>query len=682
MLRLVIAFKDKRRGVPLVKLWQRLFIGTAALALLATFVPGGVAPLVPHSARASSEVVSLAEIKATLGLTDLGISDETLEELLSYPADQNVTIRQLAEAVTVEARYAELLDGRKIKAALGLVEAAGAISSFISTYSQVGQIMLAVAGTSSSWLGIVGQMLQYGVLIPSIIEAVETQQIARIIASYVSVATVAKDAEAWEMIRTIFGNTWFYEREDALYTMAQHAWEARYHQQEIRDAARLLGIEIGDRVNTYLAYRSGQYTAAATTSVTGVIVMNEGEYSICEVVLVHDRLWPLSDEVSETVPEIAPGGNALMAFVPGVEKIDYLEFKVLGAIARVDPLQLSPALPIISTLTTSAFGNYAPREIAFDGSHSLPREKILGYEWDFGDNSERQLSENATHTYQLPGIYSVTLTVSTSGGSATATKTVTVLNPVSASFNVSPQDGPTATLFQFDASASATLAGNIVSYLWDFGGGSPQSDNVTAVHQFAEEGYKSVILTVTNNYGAFARANKTVFVGSEKPTYGSGATAVGADAVWQRDLSNPNIYTTLYYLYDSFAVGADVLWLTGLSNPSINTTASHIYDSFTVGADVLWLTGLSSPSINTTASHIYDSFTVSADAVWKRPLEMEQVAPGDANGDGEVNAVDITKVERIIAGLDVSTPGADANQDGNIDALDITKVERLIVGLV
>jgi hypothetical protein len=55
--------------------------------------------------------------------------------------------------------------------------------------------------------------------------------------------------------------------------------------------------------------------------------------------------------------------------------------------------------------------------------------------------------------------------------------------------------------------------------------------------------------------------------------------------------------------------------------------------------------------------------------------------PGDANGDGSVNALDITKVERIIAGLDAQTPGADANQDGNINALDITKVERIIAGL-
>jgi len=62
-------------------------------------------------------------------------------------------------------------------------------------------------------------------------------------------------------------------------------------------------------------------------------------------------------------------------------------------------------------------------------------------------------------------------------------------------------------------------------------------------------------------------------------------------------------------------------------------------------------------------------------------VDVTSVIPGDANGDGNVNALDITKVERIIAGLDAETPGADANQDGNINALDITKIERIIAGL-
>jgi len=46
-----------------------------------------------------------------------------------------------------------------------------------------------------------------------------------------------------------------------------------------------------------------------------------------------------------------------------------------------------------------------------------------------------------------------------------------------------------------------------------------------------------------------------------------------------------------------------------------------------------------------------------------------------------VNALDITKTERIVVGLDAETSGADANGDGVVNALDVTKIELIIMGL-
>ena len=47
-----------------------------------------------------------------------------------------------------------------------------------------------------------------------------------------------------------------------------------------------------------------------------------------------------------------------------------------------------------------------------------------------------------------------------------------------------------------------------------------------------------------------------------------------------------------------------------------------------------------------------------------------------------MDTADITKVERIIVGLDGSTSGADANSDGAVNSADITTIERMIAGLV
>ena len=52
---------------------------------------------------------------------------------------------------------------------------------------------------------------------------------------------------------------------------------------------------------------------------------------------------------------------------------------------------------------------------------------------------------------------------------------------------------------------------------------------------------------------------------------------------------------------------------------------------------------------------------------------------GDANGDGMVNAADISTLERIIVGLEGATLSADATQDGSVNTADITKAEAIVI---
>lgn len=54
---------------------------------------------------------------------------------------------------------------------------------------------------------------------------------------------------------------------------------------------------------------------------------------------------------------------------------------------------------------------------------------------------------------------------------------------------------------------------------------------------------------------------------------------------------------------------------------------------------------------------------------------------GDVNGDGNISALDIIKIQRIIVGLDINDVRADVNGDGQVTALDIIKIQRHIVGL-
>lgn len=63
------------------------------------------------------------------------------------------------------------------------------------------------------------------------------------------------------------------------------------------------------------------------------------------------------------------------------------------------------------------------------------------------------------------------------------------------------------------------------------------------------------------------------------------------------------------------------------------------------------------------------------------PDGVQYFIPGDANEDGVIDMSDVTKVERIILGLDEPTRGADCNQDGVIDMADVTCIERIILGI-
>jgi hypothetical protein len=75
------------------------------------------------------------------------------------------------------------------------------------------------------------------------------------------------------------------------------------------------------------------------------------------------------------------------------------------------------------------------------------------------------------------------------------------------------------------------------------------------------------------------------------------------------------------------------------------------------------------------------SFSVTVSADGNVTNKNTLVLRGDANGDGWVTMSDVSKVERILLGLDVVTPGADANGDGLIDMGDVIKIERIILGL-
>lgn len=106
-----------------------------------------------------------------------------------------------------------------------------------------------------------------------------------------------------------------------------------------------------------------------------------------------------------------------------------------------------------------------------------------------------------------------------------------------------------------------------------------------------------------------------------------------------------------------------------------------------IGGVIGAVTGLHFRSVgslgdNTTigiSNGVLSSMTGEIPANWFGNFVEVSVCPSDANGDGVINVLGMTKVARIILQMDPETPGADANQDRVVSVLDMTKIARIIL---
>ncbi len=158
-----------------------------------------------------------------------------------------------------------------------------------------------------------------------------------------------------------------------------------------------------------------------------------------------------------------------------------------------------------------------PFKVEFDASGSTdPDDDIVDYQWDFdSDGTIDEEGQKVTHTFDEIGTFTVSLAIKdTEDQSSLATLTVVVNEPgVQAVFTADPEEGTAPLTVQFDGSSSSTYEGNIVSYEWDFGDGSPRTITGASVsHKYNEVGTYIVSLKVLTNQNESAGTTKQIYV--------------------------------------------------------------------------------------------------------------------------------------------------------------------------
>lgn len=129
---------------------------------------------------------------------------------------------------------------------------------------------------------------------------------------------------------------------------------------------------------------------------------------------------------------------------------------------------------------------------------------IASWQWDFGDSHVSTAVSTASHSYDIPGVYSVSLIITdVLGCSDTSKLDITVFGPKAQFFPSVPaiclyNNGPII----FTDSSATDGTHSLVKWIWNYGDGSFDSTtSAPYTHLYATAGSYDVSLTVVDNYG-------------------------------------------------------------------------------------------------------------------------------------------------------------------------------------
>ena len=159
----------------------------------------------------------------------------------------------------------------------------------------------------------------------------------------------------------------------------------------------------------------------------------------------------------------------------------------------------------------------APLVVNFDGSKSIDADNnIVEYAWDFNnDQAADKFGPTTSFTFETKGTYTVNLKVTDSDNNErNAQVTVEVAPPgIQARVSATPITGVVPLTVKFDASASTYLDGQIISYEWDFGDGSPKRQDAAKIsYKYQKVGTYTAKVTTIGNDGKKATDSLTITV--------------------------------------------------------------------------------------------------------------------------------------------------------------------------
>jgi PKD repeat protein len=228
----------------------------------------------------------------------------------------------------------------------------------------------------------------------------------------------------------------------------------------------------------------------------------------------------------------------------------------------LNPSSPCSQVPPLAGFTASPTSGVRPLSVTFA---DISTGAVSSWGWTFGDGGT-SIQQNPIYTYTSPGVYTVSLTISGLGGSATLTRTnlITVTEPPPvANFLVSPTSGlkPLTVVF------TDTSSGLITNWLWKFGDGLTSTQH-NPIHVYTSTGTFTAALHVSGPGGASAITGTNVITVFEP-----------VSAAFQASPTSGHRPLTVTFANQSTGDYASSLWSFGDGSIGTNTSPTHIYTS-------------------------------------------------------------------------------------------------------
>ncbi len=238
----------------------------------------------------------------------------------------------------------------------------------------------------------------------------------------------------------------------------------------------------------------------------------DGSASIDPDGKITEYIWDLGDGTIQTGSKVShkyvkPGTyNALLTVHDNSGHEDAVGFDEASIVINHPPVAIAGSDLVV-----------APNEkIHFDGSRSNDLDgKITSFHWDFSDGKASSNSAEVRRIFSTPGAYTATLTVVDNhrAGNSTAQNKISVRVNHRPEANCGKDILTAKRTVLLDGSASTDADGDPLTYIWDFGDGTPIQKGEKASHTYAKGGKYPVILTVDDGTGLNnSRSNSSIAV--------------------------------------------------------------------------------------------------------------------------------------------------------------------------